>query len=146
MKIIDVGVEPVGIIAIGVLPRGVLAIGPVATGVIAIGQLSRGFIAIGQLALGVVSVGQISVGMWWSSGQMALAPVAGPAMLRIAPYGLIYPARWLRGEPDWHVSAAPLTGWRRIAAWLMVLLVGLLVWFVAVIPVRDALVGPGGIF
>ena len=95
MKVFDIGVEPVGFIAIGVVPRGVIAIGPLATGVVAIGQIARGFIAIGQLAIGVLSIGQLSVGMWWASGQLAMAPVGGPAMLRLAPFGTAHPIRWI---------------------------------------------------
>ncbi|MCJ7726783.1 MAG: hypothetical protein MUP76_10405 [Acidimicrobiia bacterium] len=146
MKLLDVGVEPVGVVAIGVLPRGVLAIGPMATGVIAIGQVARGFIAIGQLALGVIVIGQLGVGMWWASAQLALAPIGGPAMLRIAPYGTLYPGRRRRGEEDWRNRGPEYNGWRRLAAILFVIAIGALVWFVAIIPVRDLLFGPGGVF
>jgi len=146
MKLFDVGVEPVGVIAIGVLPRGVLAIGPLATGVVAIGQVSRGFVAIGQLAVGVIAVGQVSVGMWWSSGQLAIAPLAGPAMLRVAPFGVLYPLRLARGEPDWRIQTPLPRGWRLVASLLLVVAVGALVWFFGVLPAQEALFGQGGVF
>lgn len=146
MRLFDVGVEPVGVIAIGVAPRGVLAVGPVATGVIAVGQLARGFVAFGQLAIGVVAFGQLSVGMWWAAGQLAIAPLGGPAMLCYAPFGMLYPGRFARGEEDWRVPAAPGPGWRMIGALLVIAGVAVLVWFVAVLPVRDALFGAGGVF
>ncbi|MFH2071679.1 MAG: hypothetical protein ABIJ75_02385 [Actinomycetota bacterium] len=146
MRLFDVGVEPVGVVAIGVAPRGVLAIGPLATGVIAIGQVARGFVAVGQLAIGVVVIGQLAFGMWWASGQLAVAPLGGPAMLRFAPFGLLYPGRRHRGEEDWRVPASPPPGWRMIASLLVIAAVAVLVWLVAVLPVRDALFGPGGVF
>ena len=146
VRLFDVGVEPVGVVAIGVLPRGVLAIGPLATGVVAVGQLARGFVAVGQLAVGVVAVGQLAVGMWWASAQLAVAPLAGPAMLRIAPFGIVYPLRLVRGRPDWSIPTTPSSGWRLIAALVFVAAVVTLVWYVAVLPARDALTGPGGVF
>jgi hypothetical protein len=146
MKVFDVGVEPIGFIAIGVLPRGVVAIGPLATGVVAIGQVARGFIAIGQLAIGVVSIGQLSVGMWWSSGQLAMAPVAGPAMLRLAPFGTARPFKWLRGDEVWRQPGKEKRGGRLLISILFVIALAVLVWFVAVMPVRDALFGTGGVF
>lgn len=145
MRLFEAGVEPVGVIAVGVAPRGVLAIGPLATGAIAIGQLARGFVAIGQLAIGVVAVGQLAAGMWWASGQLALAPLGGPAMLQIAPFGKLYPGRWKRGEEDWRIPSRP-EGWRLVLSLVFVAGLAVLVWFVAVLPARDALTGPGGVF
>jgi hypothetical protein len=146
MKVFDIGVEPVGFIAIGVVPRGVIAIGPLATGVVAIGQIARGFIAIGQLAIGVLSIGQLSVGMWWASGQLAMAPVGGPAMLRLAPFGTAHPIRWIRGDEVWREAGRPKTGWRLAASAFFVIAVAVLVWFVAVMPAREALFGTRGVF
>ncbi|MCB2223770.1 MAG: hypothetical protein KQH83_06300 [Actinobacteria bacterium] len=146
MKVFAVGVEPVGVVAVGVAPRGVLAVGPLATGVVAIGQLARGFLAVGQLAVGVLAVGQLAAGMWWASGQLALAPTGGPAMLRLAPYGTARPIRWLRGYEDWRTPGPELHGWKSAAALAYVAALAVLVWFVAVLPARDALFGPGGVF
>lgn len=146
MKLVAVGVEPVGFLAIGVMARGVIAIGPLATGGLAIGQLARGFISIGQLSIGVAAFGQLAVGMWWAGGQLALAPTGGPAMLRLAPYGRVHPLRWLRGDEEWRTPGPERTGWRSVASIVFVVAVGVLVWFVAVDPARDALWGPGGVF
>lgn len=144
MRLFAAGVEPVGVIAVGVMPRGVIAIGPLATGFVAVGQFARGFVAVGQLAIGVASIGQLAVGMWWASGQLALAPTGGPAMLRIAPYGTARPVRWLRGHEDWRSPGPERHGWKAAASALFVAAVAVLVWFVAVVPVRDALFGAGG--
>jgi hypothetical protein len=146
MRLFAVGVEPVGFLAIGVMPRGVIAIGPLATGFLAIGQLSRGFISIGQLSLRVVSIGQLAVGMWWASGQLALAPTGGPAMLRITPYGVVRPIKWLRGYQDWRTPGAEKHGWKTAVSILYVIGIAVLIWFVAVLPARDAIFGPNGVF
>jgi hypothetical protein len=139
MKLVAVGVEPAGFLAVGVMPRGVIAIGPLATGGLAIGQLARGFIAVGQLSVGVLAIGQLAVGMWWASGQLALAPTGGPAMLRLAPYGVVRPIKWIRGYEDWRTPGPERHGWRSVASLLFVIAVGVLVWFVAVVPAREAI-------
>ena len=146
MKLVAVGVEPVGFLAIGVMPRGVIALGPLATGGLAIGQLARGFVSIGQLSVGVVAIGQLAVGMWWASGQLALAPTGGPSMLRIAPYGVVRPIRWVKGYEDWRIAGPERSGWKSVASLFFVIAIGALVWFVAVVPARDALFGSGGVF
>jgi len=103
-------------------------------------------VAIGQLALGVAAFGQLAVGMWWASGQLAVAPVGGAAQLRIAPFGTLHPLRWRRGDPDWRTRKLPRTGVGLASSVLLVVGIGILVWFLAVDPVRDAVTGPNGVF
>ena len=146
MKLIAVGVEPVGVIAIGAAPTGVLAVGQLATGVVAIGQLARGFVVFGQLAIGVVAVGQLGIGMWWASGMLAAAPVTGAAMLPLSPFGRMYPVRWSRDRPDWRIRTTPQRGGSWVVALVLLIGVGTLAWLLAVDPVWDALTRPGGIF
>ena len=146
MKLIAVGVEPVGVIAIGAAPTGVLAIGQLATGVVAIGQLARGFIVVGQLAIGVVAVGQLGIGMWWASGMLAAAPLTGAAMLPLSPFGRMHPLRWRRDGADWRVPMTPQHGASWILALVLLIGVGTLAWMLAVEPVWDALTRSGGIF
>jgi len=146
VKLISVGVEPVGVIAIGAAPTGVLAVGQLATGVIAIGQLARGFIVFGQLAIGVVAVGQLGIGMWWASGMLAAAPVTGAAMLPLSPFGRMYPGRWWRHKPEWRIRTTPRRGASWVAALVLLVGVGTLTWMLAVDPVWDALTRLGGIF
>ena len=67
-------------------------------------------------------------------------------MLRIAPFGKLYPLRRLRGQPDWRIRSLPRTPVSLALSILLVIGVGVLVWFVAVDPVRDALTGHGGLF
>ena len=146
MKLIAVGVEPVGVIAIGAAPTGVVAIGQLATGVIAFGQLARGFIVFGQLAIGVVAVGQLGIGMWWASGMLAAAPMTGAALLPLSPFGRMHPVRRWRGKPDWRIPMTPQHGASWILALVLLIGVGTLAWMLAVDPVWDALIRPGGIF
>jgi hypothetical protein len=146
VKLIAVGVEPVGVIAIGAAPTGVVAIGQLATGVIAFGQLARGFIVFGQLAIGVVAVGQLGIGMWWASGMLAAAPMTGAAMLPLSPFGRMHPVRWWRDMAEWRVPMTPQRGASWILALVLLIGVGTLAWMLAVDPVWDALTRAGGIF
>jgi len=141
MRWFAVGVEPVGIIAIGALPTGVIALGQGATGVVAVGQLARGVVAVGQLSLGVFSLGQLSVGLAWAGGQLALGGTSGFAQV---PIGLA--GRWV----PWHSQPPQVRPPRSIwtLALRAVLLAGVaaLVGWLAVWPVVDACLRPGGIF
>jgi hypothetical protein len=141
MRFFSVGVEPVGFIAVGALPTGVIAIGQGATGVIAVGQLARGVVAVGQLSLGVFALGQLAAGAAWAGGQLAIGGTQGFAMLGWGLLGDWVP--WRRQPPQlrpaqrlWSVAlrAAALAG-----------LVALVVWL-AIMPLVDALVRPGGVF
>lgn len=141
MRWFAVGVQPVGVVAIGALPTGVIALGQGATGVVAVGQLARGFVAVGQLSLGVFALGQLSVGFAWAGGQLALGGTSGFAQV---PIGLL--GRWVpwRSEPP--VIRPP----RSISTLALraVFLAGVaaLVGWLAVWPVVDACLRPGGIF
>lgn len=136
-----VGVQPVGVIAIGALPTGVIALGQGATGVVAIGQLARGVITVGQLSLGVFSLGQLSVGLLWAGGQLGLGATAGFAQIPIGLVGRWVP--WRSAPPE---IRPPHSIWT--LTFRAVLLAGLaaLVGWLAVWPVVDACLRPGGIF
>ncbi|MBN2112557.1 MAG: hypothetical protein JW785_00360 [Acidimicrobiia bacterium] len=141
MRWFSVGVEPVGFIAIGAMPTGVIALGQGATGVIAVGQLARGVVAVGQLSVGVLALGQIAAGAIWAGGQLAVGGSSGFAQL---PLGLLgYWLPWRRGsfrlKPSRRVWTAALRG---------VVLAGVvvLVAWVAIAPLVDALTRPGGVF
>ena len=137
----SVGVQPVGFIAIGALPTGVIALGQGATGVVAVGQLARGVVAVGQLSLGVFALGQLAAGAAWAGGQLAVGGTQGFAQLGWGLLGDWLP--WRRQAPRlrparslWAVGlrAAVLAGLAALVAWL------------ALLPVVDALVRPGGVF
>jgi hypothetical protein len=86
MRLVAVGVEPVGVVAIGANATGVVAIGQLATGVLAVGQLARGVVVVGQLAVGVVAFGQLALGVGWVGGMLAIgAGRSGPAMVGLVP-------------------------------------------------------------
>jgi hypothetical protein len=86
MRLVAVGVEPVGVVAIGANARGVIAVGQLATGVVAVGQLARGIVVLGQLAVGIVAFGQLAVGVGWVGGMLAIgAGRAGPGMVVLHP-------------------------------------------------------------
>lgn len=146
MKLLAVGVEPVGLVAIGAAPSGIVAIGQFATGFLAIGQLSRGVIAVGQLAVGVVVVGQVAAGLVWASGQLALAPLAGWAQLPISPFGRFHPLRLKAGKPDWLRLRTPKStvGW--ITGVVVLLAIAACVALFVVVPLWDVIVGEGGVF
>lgn len=141
MRLFSVGVQPVGVIAIGALPTGVIAIGQGATGVLAVGQLARGVVAIGQLSLGIFSLGQLSVGAVWAGGQLALGGTSGFAQV---PIGLV--GNWVPWRTRLPEIRAPGSIWT--LALRAVLLAGVvaLVGWLAVWPVVDACLAPGGIF
>jgi hypothetical protein len=52
----------------------------------------------------------------------------------------------MRGDPEWWVRKLPNSGVGLALSALMVVGIGILVWFFAVDPVRDALTGPDGVF
>ncbi|HEX7277352.1 MAG TPA: hypothetical protein VF244_08255 [Acidimicrobiales bacterium] len=146
MRIVDVGVAPVGVIAIGANATGVVAIGMLATGVIAIGQLARGVVVVGQLALGVVAFGQLAVGVGWAGGQLAIGATSGPGLVAFGPLGRFYLRPFLGRRPGGRWVPHPRAGgpWYGVAA-LVVLAVAALWWFVAGQPLLDALTRTGGI-
>ena len=124
MKIVAVGVEPVGFLAIGANATGVIAIGQLATGVVAVGQLARGIVVVGQLAVGWVALGQLAIGVSWAAGMLGLAGHTA--------HGFLAGGLLRRG----------VTPGR--AALLLVLVA--LWWFVAGTWLLDAIVREGGIF
>ena len=145
MRVIDVGVQPVGFVAIGQLPTGVIAIGQGATGVVAVGQLARGVIVLGQLAIGIVALGQLAVGGAWAGGMVAVAPVGGPYMLGTGlfgglPFSALRHGRWSQFVPR-RVSRVSL-GVRLV----VLVLIALGMWFVAIAPLLDDLIRVGGVF
>lgn len=85
MRVLAVGVEPVGVVAIGANATGIIAIGQLATGVVAVGQLARGVVVVGQLAVGVLAFGQLALGVGWVGGMLAIGGRAGPGMLVLSP-------------------------------------------------------------
>ena len=141
MHFFAVGVAPVGFIAIGAIPTGVIAVGQAATGVVAIGQLSRGIVAIGQLSLGVFALGQLSAGAVWAGGQLAVGGTQGFAMLGLGMLGDWVP--WRRRMPQLRPAGRPWALLLRVA--VLAGLVALVAWL-AVLPVVDAMVRPGGVF
>ncbi len=145
MRVLAVGVQPVGVIAIGANATGIVAIGELATGVIAVGQLARGGLAIGQLALGLVSVGQLAVGVAWATGQLAIAATSGAGIV-FGPLGRFYalPLLGRRADPRFvpHPRGGP--AWFVVAA-VVVLVLAALWWFAAGLWLVDDLTRPGGI-
>jgi len=118
---IAVGQEATGVIAIGQIATGVVAIGQIATGVIAFGQLARGFLAVGMLAAGVVAVGMLGIGVVWSTGLLAVAPLAGPAVLGVGLLGRLSPAEAFDPRVRWTPP------WRALPPWRLFLGTGALV-------------------
>ena len=145
MRILDVGVSPVGVVAIGLNATGVVAVGELATGVIAVGQLARGGLAIGQLALGVASVGQLAVGLGWATGQLGIAATSGAGII-FGPLGRLYalPLLGRRGNRRWIPHPRAGLAWFGVAA-LVVLVLGALWWFAAGGPLVHELTRTGGI-
>ena len=145
MRVIDVGLQPVGFVAIGQLPTGVIAIGQGATGVVAIGQLARGVIVLGQLAIGLVAFGQLAVGAVWAGGMVAVAPIGGPYLLGTGLFGAL-PLRAL-WHGRWSQFAArqmsPVALGVRVVV-LVLIAVGM--WFIAIAPLLDDLTRIGGVF
>ncbi len=145
MRVIDVGLQPVGFVAIGQLPTGVIAIGQGATGVVAIGQLARGVIVLGQLAIGLVAFGQLAVGAVWAGGMVAVAPIGGPYLLGTGLFGAL-PLRALwRGRWSQFVARqmSPAALGVRVVV-LVLIAVGM--WFIAIAPLLDDLTRIGGVF
>lgn len=141
MRLFAVGVHPVGVIAVGAFPTGVIAFGQAATGFIAVGQLARGVITVGQLSLGVFSLGQLSAGLFWAGGQLALGGFAGFAQV---PIGLL--GRWVPWRPTPPVIRPPHSIWTLTLRAGLLAGVAALVGWLAVWPVVDACLRPGGIF
>jgi hypothetical protein len=141
MRVFAVGVQPVGVIAVGALPTGVIAVGQGATGVVAIGQLARGVITVGQLSLGVFSLGQLSVGLLWAGGQLALGGTSGFAQVPISLVGEWVP--WRAALPE---VRPPHSIWTLALRAVLLAGVAALVGWLAVWPVVDACLRPGGIF
>lgn len=128
------GQHAYGFIAVGQVATGVIAIGQMATGVIAIGQVARGVIAIGMGALGLVAIGMGSAGVIYSGGMLAIGGRTGFGLLAL-PLLPLRPA-----------GPRPLTWWLHIAVGLL-FLTGLawVFWWLAGVPVGNALWGPGGL-
>ena len=144
MRVIDVGVQPVGFLAIGQLPTGVIAIGQGATGVVAVGQLARGVIVIGQLAIGIVAFGQLAAAALWAGGMLAVAPIGGPYMLGTGLFGAL-PLRSL-WHGRWSQFVAREMSPRGLGIRLFVLVVIVVgLWFVAIAPLLDDLTRVGGV-
>jgi hypothetical protein len=145
VRVIDVGVQPIGLVAIGQLPTGVIAIGQGATGIVAVGQLARGVIVLGQLAIGILAFGQVAVGAVWAGGMLAVAPVGGPALLGSGLFGeLPFSAlrRW-----RWSRFDARRTSGRGLAVRVLVLVsIVIAAWFIAISPLLDDLTRIGGVF
>jgi hypothetical protein len=145
VRVIDVGVQPIGFVAIGQLPTGVIAIGQGATGVVAVGQLARGVIVLGQLAIGIVALGQLAIGAAWAGGMLAVAPVSGPYMLGTGLFGSL-PFRALR-RGSWSQFVARRMSPRGLGVRLVVLAaIAIAMWFVAIAPLLDDLTRVGGVF
>jgi len=145
VRVIDVGVQPVGFLAIGQLATGVIAIGQGATGVVAIGQLARGVIVVGQLAIGFVAFGQLAVGAVWAGGMVAIAPVGGPylvgaGLLGKLPLKAVWHGRWSL------YVARQMSPAGRVVRVLVVVLLAVTTWFVAIAPLLDDLTRVGGVF
>lgn len=140
MRIIAVGVEPVGVFAFGAAPTGIIAIGQLATGVIAIGQGARGVIAIGQIAVGGLVFGQVAVGALWAGGQLAIGATSGWAMLPLGLFG-----RWSPSNRRPELSLTGAHAWLAIRFLVWSAVLALVTWLV-MMPVVDAIVREGGIF
>jgi hypothetical protein len=143
VRVVDVGVQPVGVIAIGANATGIVAVGQLATGVVAIGQLARGAIVVGQLSLGLVAVGQLSLGVAWSAG-LGAGGTSGPGLV-FGAFGRLYLQR-LRGRRSG--PALEQRGWTRgraVAAFVTVAALTALWWFAAGVWLVDALTRTGGI-
>ena len=139
MRVVAVGVQPVGVVAIGLMPTGVVAIGELATGVVAIGQLARGVVVVGQLALGLVSFGQLAIGVVWACGQVGIAATSGPGLV-LGLFGRLYARRLLGGEPGpaW-AGRRLLSRAQLVAGPIVVLLLAALWWLAVGAPLVDAL-------
>ena len=141
MRWFAVGVQPVGVIAVGALPTGVIALGQGATGVVAIGQMARGMVTIGQLSLGVFSLGQLSMGLAWAGGQLAVGGTSGFAQV---PIGLVGRLGARRTSPP--EVRPPRSIWTLTLRAVLLAGVATLVGWLAIWPVVDACLRPGGIF
>jgi len=141
MRIVAVGVDPIGLIAIGSNATGIIAIGQLATGVVAIGQLARGGIAVGQLALGLVSIGQLSVGVCWSVGIVGIGTISGPGFI-LGLFGRFPREAGGKGRP---VNASALQPWRITVGTALAVAIAAGWWFWAGAAMVDALTRPGGI-
>lgn len=141
MRWFAVGVQPVGVVAIGALPTGVIALGQGATGVVAVGQLARGVVSIGQLSLGVFALGQLSMGFFWAGGQMGMGGFSGFAQV---PIGLL--GRWVPWRAQPPLVRPPRSLLTLTLRSVLMAGVAALVGWLAVWPVVDACLRPGGIF
>ena len=145
MRLVDFGVEPVGVVAIGANATGIIAIGQLATGVVAIGQLARGGIVFGQLALGIVTIGQLSIGLGWSAGQLGVAATSGPGIV-LGLLGRLYANRLLGKEPGRAFDPVTLDQGRKAIAIVGLAILAAVWWYGAGAWLVDAIVREGGIF
>jgi hypothetical protein len=145
VRVIDVGVQPVGFVAIGQLPTGVIAIGQGATGVVAVGQLARGVIVIGQLAIGFVAFGQLAVAAVWAGGMLAVAPVGGPYLLGNGLFGKLPLSALVHGRWS-QVVARQMSPVGLGVRLFVLLLIAIALWFIAIAPLLDDLTRVGGVF
>jgi hypothetical protein len=144
MRLVAVGVEPVGVIAIGANATGVVAVGQLATGVVAIGQLSRGFVVLGQLAVGFVAVGQLGIALVWATGMVGVAPLAGPGLV-YGLFGRLHVTRLLGRATGPALERPQPSALRMAVAAAGLTAIAVLWWFVAGYWVLDALSRDGGI-
>lgn len=144
MRIVDVGVHPVGFIAVGANATGVVAVGQLATGVVAIGQLARGGIVIGQLSLGLITIGQLSLGVGWSAGMVGVGGTSGPGLI-FGALGRLYLTR-LGGAHDGHrLDNTPASAFGIVVAVITVALLAALWWITAGNSLVHELTRQGGI-
>jgi hypothetical protein len=111
VRIIAVGVEPVGVLAIGANATGIVAIGQLASGVVAVGQLARGVLAVGQLSVGIVAIGQLAVAVDKATAMIGVGTRSGGGAVWRVPRGVIVllAAIWLAlaGWWLWHDLSRP---------------------------------------
>jgi hypothetical protein len=141
VRVVDVGVHPVGFIAVGANATGFVAVGQLATGVVAVGQLARGGIVIGQLSLGLVTIGQLSLGVGWSAGMVGAGGTSGPGLV-FGALGRLYLTRLRGGKALDNLPSKPF-GW--VVAVVTVALLAALWWITAGNSLVHALTRPGGI-
>ena len=144
MRVVDVGVHPVGLVAIGANATGVIAVGQLATGVVAVGQLARGGLVIGQLSLGLVTIGQLSLGVGWSAGMVGVGGTSGPGLI----FGAVGRLRLTRlgGRNGGHaLDGTPASPFGWVVAVVTVALLAALWWITAGNPLVHELTRRGGI-
>jgi hypothetical protein len=143
VRVVDVGVQPVGLIAVGANATGFIAVGQLATGVIAIGQLARGGIVIGQLSLGIITIGQLSLGVGWSAGMVGIGGTSGPGLI-FGALGRLYLTR-LGGRHEHRLDNAPASAFGIVVALITLALLAALWWITAGNSLMHELTRQGGI-